>query len=176
MFVSNEVTLDAAFEVTSARLLHLINHSSLHDVSELAYDEGLQTLRRVGPLGSAPGLSKLVRIRTLEPVRHDRTMSVALRWEATGPVGELFPILDADLILTGDGDDRSQLRLMGTYRPPLGQAGAIVDRAIMNRVAAATIRSLVNALAASIAAPAPERGVEPNIAPRRLPAAEPGQT
>ena len=60
---------------------------------------------------------------------------------------------DADLILARYGDDNVQLGVSGSYRPPWGRAA--LDRALMKRVAAATIRSLLENLARTIADPAP---------------------
>jgi hypothetical protein len=51
-------------------------------------------------------------------------MTVPLRWEATGAAGGLFPALDADLILTAEGQDKTLIALTGCYRPPLGRLGA----------------------------------------------------
>ena len=45
---------------------------------------------------------------------------LALRWEATGAGGRLFPVLDADLTLAPDGEG-TVLPLAGSYRPPLGR-------------------------------------------------------
>ena len=36
--------------------------------------------------------------------------------------GDLFPVLDADLILARYGDDNVQLGVSGSYRPPWGRA------------------------------------------------------
>src|SRR6266540_658543 len=148
MFAVHEVTVEARYEVAAARLVHLINWGALRGVSEAAYEGGLEALVRVGPFGGAPGLSKLVRVRVLDPVCRGVTMTVSLRWEATGVAGELFPVLDADLTLMREGDDRSRLGLIGSYRPPFGRTGAALDRAIMGRIAAATIRSLLDRVAA----------------------------
>jgi hypothetical protein len=156
VFVVHEVTLDARYETAAARLVHLINWGVLHGVSEAAYEGGLEVLVRVGPFGGARGLSKLVRVRALDPVRRGGTMTVSLRWDATGSAGELFPMLDADLVLAPDGADRSRLRLTGSYRPPFGRAGAALDRAIMGRVAAATVRLFLERIVAAVAEPAPE--------------------
>jgi hypothetical protein len=98
-----------------------------------------------------------------------------LRWEATGAAGELFPVLDADLTLTPDVEGRSRLGLVGSYRPPLGRAGAAVDRAIMNRVALATVRSLLDNIADLLADTALNPHLRPDTAPHWRPAAEPGQ-
>jgi hypothetical protein len=174
MFASQETVVHLPYEVASARLAQLANRGALHSVSETAYQGGSQMLVHVGPFGDLPGLSKLVRVRILAPVRHDSAQTVSLRWEATGPAGELFPVLDADLTLSADGEDRSRLVLLGSYRPPLGRAGAAIDRAIMNRVATATLRSLLDNVAGLLTESMPYQNMARDAAPWR-PVAEPGQ-
>jgi hypothetical protein len=174
MFASQEVVVQLPREVVSARLVHLTNRGALRNVSESAYEDGYEMLLRVGPFGDLPGLSKLVRVRVLAAARHEAAQTTSLRWEATGPAGELFPVLDADLTLTAEGEDRSRIVLVGSYRPPLGRAGAAVDRAIMNRVATATLRAVLDELASLlIASPAyPDVGRE---IPRWRPTTAPEQ-
>jgi hypothetical protein len=172
MFTGHEVMVETRYEVATARLIHLINWGALHGASEVAYEGGWETLLHVGPFGSARGLSKLVRVRLLSPVRRGVTMTVSLRWEATGFAGELFPVLDANLILTPQGDDRSRLALIGSYRPPLGRAGAALDRTIMTHVTTATIRSLLDRLAAALADPARYPQPDPDPPPRWRPVTE----
>jgi hypothetical protein len=155
VFAVHEVVVEASFDEAAAALARLIRRGTLDRASEAAYEDGLEAVLRVGPLGGLRGLSKLVRVRLLETTVHGATLAVPLRWEATGAAGELFPVLDADLILAGDGADRSRLALAGSYRPPFGRAGAVLDRAIMHRLAGATIRSLVESVAAAITRPAP---------------------
>ena len=103
-------------------------------------------------LGAVLGASKLVRVQLLEPVPREDTVVLPLRWEATGAAGRLFPVLDANLVLTPSGEDRCKLVLTGAYRPPLGGVGAALDRTLLNRAAAATLRSLVSQVADSITA------------------------
>ena len=153
MFAAEEVTVDAEFGTAVARLTHMLSRDALHAPSEAAYEEGLALVHRVGPFGSARGLSKLVRVQVLEPIRRGETLSVPVRWEATGSAGELFPVLDGDLILARHGTDQVLLGMTGSYRPPFGRAGAALDRAIMHRIASATIRSLLAGVAAEIAEP-----------------------
>ena len=164
MFVADEITVSAGFGPAGTRLLHVINQGALHTASTAAYEEGLTAVLRVGPFGEIRGASKLIRVQFLAPVRRGATITVPLRWEVTGAVGDLFPVLDADLILARDGDDRVRLGLSGSYRPPFGRAGAALDRAVMKCVAAATIRSLLQSMAHSIADPAPEPQPAPNPA------------
>jgi hypothetical protein len=173
MFSSHEKVIDAPFAASSTRLVHLINWGTLRGISETAYYRGSNMLIRVGPFGGAPGLSKLVNARFLDPVRGQDSMTVALRWEATGVAGDLFPVFDGDLLLTAEDDSRSRLRLVGSYRPPLGRTGFTLDRAVMGRVADATVRSFVDGLATVMAEPASEpRSAESKVL-RPRPATEP---
>lgn len=153
VFNVQEVTVEAPFQPAATRLTRLVTGGGLDSMSEAAYEDSLMVLR-VGPLGGARGLSKLVRARFLEPAQRGATLTVPLRWEATGVAGDLFPVLDADLILASDDSDRVRLALAGSYRPPFGAAGVALDKAIMHRIAAATFRSLLESLAEAIADPA----------------------
>jgi hypothetical protein len=163
MFAARDVVIDAPYHVVTARLPHFLSGGALDGVSEAAYERGLETTLRVGPFGATRGLSRLVRVRSLDPVSHDGKTTISLRWEATGMMGDLFPVLDAELTLTPDGKERSRLELVGSYRPPLGRAGAALDWAIMVHVAEATIRSFLERAAAAIANPA-ESQAHPNPA------------
>ena len=78
---------------------------------------------------------------------------LALRREAAGLCGGLFPALDAGVTLTPAGEQATVLELAGAYRPPPGAAGDGLDRAIMHRVATATTRTFMNRVAGGIAHP-----------------------
>jgi hypothetical protein len=158
MFVSDEVVVEGSFGATTARLIDLITLGTLFAPSRAAYEDGLTTLLRVGPIRRARGLSKLVEVRWLEPIRRGETMSIPMRWEATGAIGELFPILDADLLLAAHSDEQVLIGLTGSYRPPLGRVGEAMDRALLHRVAAATARSLLAGVAEAVADPTPGKG------------------
>ena len=153
MFVVDEVMLGLSFRSAQARLAHLAQAGSLTSASEGAYGDGLASLIRVGPIGAVPGASKLVEVRFRDLVIRDDTALLTLRWEATGPGGGLFPALDADITLAPAGDQATRLTLAGAYRPPLAGLGAGLDRAILHRVASATIRSLLSRMADALAEP-----------------------
>ncbi len=87
-------------------------------------------------------------------------MVLPLRWEASGAAGRLFPVLDANLVLTPAGEDAATLALTGAYRPPLGSPGEVFDPALLNRAAAATVRSLLARLADSMVAGEGTAGLE----------------
>jgi hypothetical protein len=146
MFAGHEVLLEVSFAVARERLVQLTEGGSLISASEDAYGRGTASLTRVG----AAGLSKLVRVQLRELASTDRSAGLAIRWEATGPGGGLFPVLDADLRLASAGDQLTLLTMAGVYRPPLGPLGETLDRAILHRVADATIRNFAVWVAAQI--------------------------
>ena len=100
MFVADEVLLDLSFAAAVAQLTEMARGGLLTRVSQGAYGDGLTGLARVGPLGAAPGMSKLVELHLLDVVTRGESAVLPLRWQATGPGGRLFPALDADLALT----------------------------------------------------------------------------
>src|SRR5271165_1302511 len=124
MFVAAEVLLDLSFPAAEARLADLARGGLLTPVPEGAYGDGLTGLVRVCPLGAVPGMSKLVEVHFLEVVTRGESAVLALRWEATGPGGRLFPALDADMSLTPAGEHSTRLSLAGVYRPPFAALGA----------------------------------------------------
>jgi hypothetical protein len=142
MFAGDEVRLDVSFAIARERLSRLGQDGALTGPAEDAYGPGLT---RVG----VAGVSKLVRVQVRELSWTDQTAALALRWEATGTGGTLFPVLDADLTLTRAGVG-TILAMAGSYRPPLGALGEVLDRAILRRVATATIRSFLTQVAAKI--------------------------
>jgi hypothetical protein len=121
--------------------------------SQDAYQEGMTVLTGCSPLGTAAGLRRLAEVRFRSLTGQHAQAGVALRWEVAGDCGRLFPVLDADLVLTSAADDKTGLTLAGTYRLPLGILGAGTDQLIVRRVAEATIRNFLERVAAAIAGP-----------------------
>jgi hypothetical protein len=154
MFVSDEVNVDASFAAASRRLSDLMDGTALVRASHRAWGEGLA---RVGPAGSVPWLSKLVHVQFRDLAHRGRVAVLTIRWQATGPAGGLFPIMDADLTLAPHGENATLLGLDGVYGPPAGTLGAALDRAVLHRVAAGTARSLLSRIAEAIADPAPDQ-------------------
>ena len=79
------------YRAAQARFANLLRGNWLAEVSEAAYDGELTGLLKVGP--AMPVAAKLVRVRVVDPVYRGDVMTVGLRWEATGPGGNLFPVL-----------------------------------------------------------------------------------
>ena len=172
MFIARELIVHAECGAAQARLAQIASASGLVSASQAAYQDGLTHLVRVGPLGDTPGVSKLVAVGVLDPVYREDAMTVALRWEATGAAGGLFPVLDANISLSPAGEQSTQLALSGSYRPPLGRIGAALDTVILNRVAAATIHALLHSIADALTSPATAGYVADNTSPRWRPVPE----
>ncbi len=83
-----------------------------------------------------------------ELAERDGRAGLAIRWEVTGLGGGLFPVLDADMMLAPAGPRSTLLTLAGAYRPPLGSLGEALDRAVLHRVASASIRNFTGRVAA----------------------------
>jgi len=78
---------------------------------------------------------------------------VPIRWMPTGPARGLFPEFDGNLELNADGPTRTRLKLIGSYRPPLGRLGARLDELVLHRAAYATLRSMLDGLASALVQP-----------------------
>jgi hypothetical protein len=165
MFVGDEVVLDVSFAVARARLLNLSQSELLRSAAENAYGAGFSGQLRVGALG----LSRVVGVQVRELAARDDSAGIAIRWEASGPGSALFPVLDADVRVLPAEDQTTLLTLAGAYRPPLGSLGEALDRAVLHRIAAATIRKFLDRVAAAING---EPGLaEANADPAALPCA-----
>lgn len=151
MFVAEEASLPVGFGTARNRLARLVRDGTLLAASRDAYEKERGQLTRVGPFGSTPGLSRLVEVQIGDLVTHDASAILPLRWRASGRSGGLFPTLDADLMLAGEGEQTCLLKLSGVYRPPLGPVGASLDEVLLNRVAAATVQAFLRGLAVTIA-------------------------
>jgi len=151
VFVGDEILLDVSFPAARARLASLIRGGLLGSASARAYGEGITGLARFGLPGPAPGLPRLVQVHAQELTAGDDPSRVALRWEAEGPGGGLFPALDADITLAPAGEQGATLTLAGVYRPAPGIAGSEPDRAVMLRYATAMVQAFLGYVIEAIA-------------------------
>jgi hypothetical protein len=172
MFVAQDLTVGTGPREAQARFANLIHGAWLAEASAAAYDQALTGLLRVGPAGLAA--TKLVQVSLLDPAYRGDAMTVGLRWEATGAAGSLFPVLDANISIApaqresiADDGNVARLALTGCYRPPLGHLGAVLDQLVLHRVATATIRALLQNVAAALTnlatAEHPAKDVRPGL-------------
>lgn len=114
-----------------------------------AIDDGERLRIRVGP-GTGPRIvAKQVEVDLGDLRKHRDEVVVALSWQVNGG-SWLFPRLDADIGLGSLDEERSHLWLDGSYIPPLGRPGQMLDRTLMYRVAEITIRSFLVAVSRAI--------------------------
>jgi hypothetical protein len=120
--------------------------SWLPSLAEKADVRGQRLLTEVGFPMDGHRIVKRISIGLGDPVRSSARTWIPISWQATGPSG-LFPVLDGDLGLATLGAERTQLAFSARYRPPLGLIGRMVDRALLSRVAEATIKDFVDRIA-----------------------------
>jgi hypothetical protein len=152
MFIADSRVLGLPVHAAQPRLENLVRSGSVSSSAAAAYASGIARVIRVGPFGDVPGAAKLVRVQFTDARYHEAGMTLGMRWEALGAAGGLFPVLDADISLTSEGET-TRLALVGSYRPPFSWLGAGLDRALLRRVAMATIRALLRDVARSLADP-----------------------
>lgn len=107
-----------------------------------ANHRGDQLLAEVG-FGGDVRIARTVAIDVGTPIRLPMKSVLPVRWTAAGASG-LFPALDADLEIAPLGHDRCQLSMSARYVPPLGAVGRAIDRALLFRVAEATIKDFLD--------------------------------
>jgi hypothetical protein len=58
--------------------------------------------------------------------------------------------MDADLMIEPLGPDLTQLSFQGSYTPPFGVPGLLLDRWVLHRVAEASVKNLVDRVAKAL--------------------------
>ena len=125
--------------------------SLIPSLASFADERGQHLLAEVGFPVDGHRVSKNVEIDVGTPVASAGKTWIPIAWRATGPSG-LFPVLDAELEFASLGTELTQLALSGRYQPPLGLLGRTIDKALLSRVAEATIKDFVDRLARAIEA------------------------
>lgn len=125
--------------------------SLIPNLATFADDRGQHLLAEVGFPVDGHRVSKNVQIDVGAPVASTNRTWIPIAWRATGPSG-LFPVLDAELEFASLGTELTQVSLSGRYQPPLGLVGRTIDKALLSRVAEATIKDFVDRLARALEA------------------------
>src|SRR6266487_152203 len=142
MFVRAFTDVPAPFDLAEDALLR----SPQTWVPGLASDADARGERLLAEVGvGRPGLrlDKRVEIEIGRPMRFPSKTVLPVSWHAAGGKG-LFPELEGDVEIAPMGRARSQLSLSARYVPPLGTAGKVADRALLHRVAEATVQDFVD--------------------------------
>jgi hypothetical protein len=149
MFLRYFVEIPTTFEELERRLLDR-PEEWIPGLATLADARGQELLAEVGFGPPHLRVGKSVLITLGEAVRFPSKTVLPLTWKATGTEG-LFPGLEGDLEVAGLGPARSQLSISARYRPPLGRLGSVIDRALLHRVAEATVKDFLDRAAEALA-------------------------
>jgi hypothetical protein len=120
----------------------------LRGLASEANHRGDSLLAEVG-FGERVRVARQVAIELGVPVHLEGKTVLPLRWLPTDAPG-LFPALEADLEVAPLPPDRTQLAMSARYLPPLGSIGKVVDRAVLYRVAEATLKDFLDRVAATL--------------------------
>lgn len=122
----------------------------LPGIAGRANRRGDELLADVG-FGEDVRVARTVAIEFGAPVHTPTKTVLPLRWTATGAAG-LFPALDADLEIAPLSPERTQLAISARYLPPLGALGRAIDRAVLFRIAEATVKDFLDGVAKALTA------------------------
>jgi hypothetical protein len=147
MFVRHFVDLHVPFAEAEAILVD-DTASWLPGLASESDAEGARLLARVG-FGLGLHVSKRVEVLVMEPLRVPGRTVLPIRW-ATGADHSPLPVMEGDLELAPFGSDVCHLAMSGRYEPPFGTVGEVLDRALLHRVAEATVRDFVRRVAAAL--------------------------
>jgi hypothetical protein len=169
MFISQAAHIDVPVAAAVQRLLDHLEADTLSDTALEQPDDDPACADRT----EINLYGKQVAVHTVPPYQRGETTVLPMRWVATGPFGRLFPTLDANVELDPAEGGGTDLTMIGTYRAPLGSAGAVLDHAALHVIAETTLKNFLARLEAVIAArphaaPQSERspfwGAEPDAA------------
>ena|SRR5438552_2086415 len=107
---------------------------------------GSQLLAEVGFGPAYARVDKEVEIQFGDPLRFPSKTILPMAWKPAG-LDRLFPALEADIELGELGPERTQLSISARYTPPLGSLGRVLDRALLHRVAEATVKDFLDGAA-----------------------------
>jgi hypothetical protein len=142
-----KVRFDDAIELLTTAPERLLQDAT--DARSAHDEEILAALRtRVGGLDISRDV--VIEVGTPRPVEALRTI-LPLRWRAAAADG-LFPTVDGQLEIAALSmyPPRVQLTLSGTYDPPFGAAGDIIDRVLVHHLAENVVQDFVAEVAARL--------------------------
>jgi hypothetical protein len=151
MFIKYFLDLEDPYERVEAALLSDPG-TWIPGEARAADDAGEQLLSDVGfAVTNGHRLDKRVEISFGQPVRAFAQARLPMSWSATGPA-RLFPSFEADLEVAALGPARTQISISGRYRPPMGAMGRVFDRALLHRVAEATVKDFLDRVGEKVSA------------------------
>ena len=148
MFVDEVLVLDVPVAAAQDRLLAFHADGGVQDAATFAFREGHALLQGDG----FTGWTDQVAVHSVPAYLRGTTTILPLRWVVTGTGGDIFPAVDANLELDQVPDGCSRLTFRGSYRPPWGQLGFVLDQQRLQDAAGATARGLLDRVADALVA------------------------
>jgi len=147
MFVRSFVEIAAPFASVQEALLDDVG-SWLPGLADSAGASGEARMADVG-FGHSVRVDRMVSVEVGAAIRGDGRTLVPIRWRSESKEA-LFPALDGEVEVAPVGRDRTQLSMTARYTPPFGLLGRVADRALLHRVAEATVKDFVDNVAAVV--------------------------
>jgi hypothetical protein len=129
-----------------------------------AEEGGERRMAEVG-FGKAVRVGRSVVVKVGEPARLEFKTLQPISWRPAHAEA-LLPAMDAEIEVAPMGAAHTQLAMTARYTPPFGMVGRVADRALLHRVAEATIKDFLDRVAGRVeerlAAPgngSPVRGI-----------------
>jgi Polyketide cyclase / dehydrase and lipid transport len=147
MFVRCFIELAAPFaEVDGA--LTSDGRAWLPALAASAEEGGERRMAEVG-FGKALRVGRQVLVTVGEPARMEFKTLQPISWRPAHSEA-LLPAMDAEIEVAPMGGTYTQLAMTALYTPPFGLVGKVADRALLHRVAEATIKDFLDRVAARV--------------------------
>jgi len=147
VFVRSFVEIAAPYAAVQEALLDDVG-SWLPGLADRAGASGEARMADVG-FGHAMRVDRTVTVEVGTAIRGDGRTFVPIRWRSESREA-LFPALEGEVEVAPVGVDRTQLSMTARYTPPFGLLGRVADRALLHRVAEATVKDFVDNVAAVV--------------------------
>ena len=147
MFVRSFVEISSPFPDVDAALTK-DGAEWLPGVASSAGQGGERRMTEVG-FGDAVRVERPVIVTMGPPIRMSFKTLVPISWRPSSTEA-LLPGMEAEIELAPMGEDHTQLAMTASYTPPFGLLGRVADRALLHRVAEATIKDFLDRVADGI--------------------------
>ena len=148
MFLRSYVELNLPRSVVETALLSA-PADWLPLLASSAEERGNRLLVEVGFPVNGRQVGKQVEIDLGLPVRTEARTWLPITWRATR-AGGIFPILEGELEVAALGCHLTQVGLSARYKPPFGLLGESLNRALLHRVAEATVRDFIERVSSAL--------------------------
>lgn len=139
MFVQDFVEIDVPYEKVMALLDAAPGEVGVWGAA--AYRRGERLA-----VGLGPALATSVEMKVGRAQQGLESAIIPIEWSAVN-AANLFPHMDAELVVAPLPDGGTQVRFRGAYDAPLDGFGRVLDRLALHRIAESTVRSFLQRLA-----------------------------